>query len=245
MKRTLFLLPLLLFLLAAPTHAAVAHGQTFAVCHTTAVSSQNCTLTSVTTGTNLAGVCSVVWVNSPSGITVSTITWGGTTMPAAGTAVTYSNIGAEMFVLTNPPAGSNETVAVVLSTTETFDFYIACLTFTGVNQTTPVRPSSFVKTSATSGLTSIALTISSNTSDMTASVATNANSATMSNSSSGITFIGNMPAGSRIGSAWDYGAGASSVSDTYTWTGSSAGGGEGFSVQAAAAVTTVTFPVVY
>jgi hypothetical protein len=233
MKKLLLLLPFLFLFIPTSAQAAVAHSQNFTVCHTTAVQTQNCTLTSVTSGTNLIGECTVAWGNAPSGITVSTITWGGTTMPAAGTASTESSVGMEQFVLGNPPSGSNETVAVGLSATETDDFYIACLTFTGGNTTTPVLTGSFTKTSATSGLTAINLTITCNSTGMTTSAAVNANSATMANSGSGITFIGNFPAGSRIGGAWDYGAGASSVTDDYTWTGASGAAGSGFCIQAA------------
>ncbi len=114
--------------------------------HSTGTSySQNFT---VTAGTNLAAVAFVGWDDNggnKTGLTV-TCTLGGASMTAVGTVVNGGSGGydywEQAFILTNPTTGASVTLACT-ATSGAYEINANVATFTGVNQTTPVRPNTY------------------------------------------------------------------------------------------------------
>jgi hypothetical protein len=190
-------------------------------CTTTANTTLGCNI-SVTSGTHEILVCSVSWGNSPSGITVTSMTdysaasEGGSSqaMTSAGAAATQGSSGIQDFYVVAPYTGSTS-VQVVLSTTETHDIFLGCFYATGVNQTTPIQASTY-QTTSSSTTSTLSLTITSATGNL---VHTSLMNASGNSNSTNQTLIYNETAGTRIGFGTDYAAGASSVTDTWTLTG--------------------------
>ena len=190
-----------------PTVAFSVNGGTG---HTTNASSLTFSLSGISSGTHLIGIVHVGWGNSPTAISVSGVTWGGVAMTSAGAAATTANsAGTQIFYLANPSTGS-PSIVVTLSGTETFDIWADGITYTGVNQTTPVRSGTYATNSTTSG-NPLAITVSSQVGDKT-------NSSTIDElgvQTSSQTQRTNGTTGSRTGFGSDDAAGATTV--THSW----------------------------
>lgn len=104
------------------------------------------------------------------GMSVTGVTYGGQAMTACGPAShnSTSHDYAEVWYLVNPPTGSN-TLAITVSGTIT-DIYRNLVSFTGVNQTTPVRPGTYfnhTNAQVFDGSSLYSLAVSSNANDLT------------------------------------------------------------------------------
>lgn len=142
---------------------------------------------------------------------ITGVTYGGSSMTSCGAASTNatSNSHTQGFYLINPPTGSN-TLAVT-GNANVAELYVNLISFTGVDQTTPVRPGTYATSSGNS--TSPSLVISSNANDLTLSIV-NAGPVSLSSTnqtSDGISTAGNNAAGS------DH-ATTAAASVTHTWT---------------------------
>src|SRR5438128_11903021 len=109
-----------------------------------------------TSGTNKVLVVGVSWANAITR-TVTSVTYAGSTMTSAGSAVNAGNAGAEIFYLVAPAVGSN-TVSVTLSGSAN-SLVGGAVTLTGVNQTTPLG----IFASATGSSITPSVTVTSNT----------------------------------------------------------------------------------
>jgi hypothetical protein len=122
-------------------------------------------------GSNTVAFACVTWSDA-AGISVSSITYNGNAMTAAGPASYNAQDGpdypyAQVFYLANPPTGWND-LTVTFNTSAT-DIYTNLISFDNVDQTTPIRPGTYqnpINQSSTSGGT-YSMTISSNPSDLT------------------------------------------------------------------------------
>ena len=207
-------------------------------CHTTAAASLTCNPGTITSVSNMLAVVDVGLGNSPAATTVSSVTWcsstgGGGTCTAmnavhAITCQAANTLCTQQFTLAAPATGTTSFV-ITLSGTETFDIWVEASTYSGVNQTTPVRASSFGSCANTS-TTSCAITMTSATGDLTTSVVIAVWSGTYSTTQTLI--ILDDTHGSRTGFALDYATGASSVTSTWSTTGgAAANAGCGFSIE--------------
>jgi hypothetical protein len=197
--------------------------------HTTAAASLTYSLSGIGSGTHLMGIVYVQWGNSPNANTVSSVTWAGVTMTAAGAAscTTSSSNCAEIFYLAAPGTGS-PSIVVTMATTETYDIWSTGATFTGVNQTTPVRSGTYTTSAVTSSL-SVSLTITSQVGDMTTSAVISEDGTVSTNQ----TVINNSTTGSaRTVAGSDYAVGAASITDTWTGGSTTHMGACGFSLAA-------------
>jgi hypothetical protein len=192
-------------------------------CHTTNASSLICNLTGIVSGTNLAGIAHAAWGNSTGSITMSSVSWcsapngGGTcaAMSPAAVATCYQNDCGQIFTLANPATGT-PSIVFTLSATETYDIFGDGFTATNVNQSTPIRSGSC--SGVTNNMVSpLTLTIASEPGDMITSIFYNQTGSQTTNQ----TLLSSNGSGARLGFGTDYGAGASSVSDT--WTGGTSG----------------------
>jgi hypothetical protein len=176
----------------------------------TASGSASIAFTVNTGGSNVVAFC-ILAFGTTVGAAITGVTYGGQAMtscgaPEAGTAV---NLNVQAFYLVNPPTGSN-TLAV---TGNTFvgEIYANLVAFQGVNQSTPVRPSTYQGTNQATG-TTITLTITSSTLDLTLSVVSAFNGTTSTNQTSdGMTNAGATSCGSDHATT-----AASSITDTWT-----------------------------
>lgn len=119
-------------------------------------------------GSNLCAFACLAWDNT-AGLSISSVTYGGVTMTSCGAVDNNGTIFSQVFYLVNPPTGSNSLV-VTLSGTPA-DLYFDLVSFTGVDQTTPVRPATYTTGAGTAqaGTTSYSLVISSDANDLTLS----------------------------------------------------------------------------
>lgn len=133
----------------------------------------------------------------------------------------------QIFTLANPTTGS-PSIVVTMASTETYDIWADGVTFTNVNQTTPVRSGTYTTNSTTSS-TTLTLTITSQVGDMTTTSEIGEDGQITTNQ----TLINNATAGSQhtvYGS--DYAAGAATVTDTGTSGSATHAGSAGFSLAA-------------
>src|SRR5438876_1626661 len=113
-----------------------------------------------TSGTNRLLVVGVSWAAS-SALTVSSVTYGVQTMTSIGSAVNGTNAGMQLFYLPEsllPASGTADNVTVNMSSSAS-ELVGGSITFTGVNQTTPVG----IFASATGSSTAASVTVPSNT----------------------------------------------------------------------------------
>src|SRR2546422_5947538 len=118
---------------SAATNPAVTVGETSAGVENDAQSSLSFLHT--TSGTNRLLVVGVTQKNSPPR-SVSTVTDAGQAMTSAGSAVNASGAGAHIYYLVAPPTGLNTVVATLSGSASGMS--VGAVTFTGVNQMTPV-----------------------------------------------------------------------------------------------------------
>ena len=100
--------------------------------------------------------------------TATVVTYGGNVMTSAGTAANNAttNSFTELFYLVNPPTGSNTlSVTVTAIGASGSDIYMNLVSFTGVNQTTPERSSTYG--TATANSANPQLVVTSNSNDLT------------------------------------------------------------------------------
>jgi hypothetical protein len=231
--RLRFLLPLLF---SACAWGAVAFNNTNTPANVTGTSYSHAF--SVTAGgSNIAAFACINPLGTPS-LTITSITYGGSSMTSVGAAQGAGTGGASVlqcFVLVNPPTGSN---------TLAFTCSVGCVSatanlvsYTGVNQSTPVRSGTYASTNCSSSCSTISLTITSNTADLTMSAVSGGNGipniSSTNQTSDGILNSASEGFGSDHATTP-----ASSV--THTWTMSSGSGVPpmvGFSIQAASAVS--------
>jgi len=101
---------------------------------------------------------------------VTSITYGGRTMTPC-SSVLYSSAGLNIqaFYLVNPPTGLN--TLVVTCSAAVAEIYANIVSFSNVNQTTPMRPSTYQTQIGTAeNPSSVTMTISSATTDLTLSI---------------------------------------------------------------------------
>jgi hypothetical protein len=180
---------------------------------------------------NLTAFAAVAFDNTAGGA-ITSVTYGGQAMTSCGTAADNSSNNAfcQLFYLANPPTGSN--ALVVTGNAQVNEIYANVVSFSGVNQTTPVRSGSYQTNTSAAGTAT--LTISSNANDLTLSVinggATSLTSGDFS-TNSGTAFDGDNNAGTFCGASGHSTTGASSV--THSWTSAAAFAIAGLSVMAA------------
>lgn len=199
---------------------------------------------SVTAGpSNLVALAAITW-NGDGQTGTAAATYGGNAMTSCGaksTAGTSGGAGMQWFYLVNPPTGSN-TLAITISggTPGVTEIYANLVSYSGVDQATPVRPGSYFATvsSAAAG-TTFTSAINSNASDLTVSA--------MSDDTGLVGTNQTQDWSNTTGVMEQYGdhstTPASSVTDTWTFI---AGGANfvwvGFSLQAAAAASGTVCP---
>lgn len=172
---------------------------------------------------------------TPNAGAINTITYGGNTMTSAGTRQvtgTGTAAWASVWYLINPPTGSN-TLAITGNGSVT-QIITNLISFSGVDQTTPVRVGTYQGTNANSSAT-ISQTITSAVTDLTFSTTVAGSSApslnTSNQTSDGISNSGAEAAGSDHATT-----AAASVTHTWTYSASSASPAMiGFSIAAAVA----------
>jgi hypothetical protein len=127
---------LVYFAFSVPALAQVAFNNAGTMHNST--SSPYSVAMSVTAGpSNLAAFACVAWdIASPSATSISSVTYGGQAMTAAGAVAATNNNYANIYYLVNPPTGSNN---LVVTWSGAAEIYTDLLSFSGVNQTTPVR----------------------------------------------------------------------------------------------------------
>jgi hypothetical protein len=149
------------------------------ICHTTNSATLTCNLTGITSISNMLGVAAIGYGNSPASVTITSVTWcsaasgGGTciAMSAAGALICNgTNLVCTAGYVLAAPATGTPSIVLTLSTTETEDLWIEGVTFSGANQTTPVRSGSY-QTAGGSNAASKSITITGQTGDMDFSVA--------------------------------------------------------------------------
>lgn len=191
-------------------------------------------------GSNIVALAAISWNGTATGA-VTAITYGGQAMTSCGTASTAGTSGGaglQWFYLVNPPTGSN-TLAATVSNTPT-EIYADVISFTGVDQTTPVRTGSYNRTvSSTSVGTTFTNVIQSNANDITVTAVMDDTGISSTNQTQRWS--------NTTGVMEQYGdtgtTPAASITHTWTFAGSSAGFVyAGFSVQAAAAATVADNP---
>jgi hypothetical protein len=173
-------------------------------------------LSGITSGTNLVGVVDVGASCSGSGCQpfTMTVSWGGDSMTAAGTAGCesyFSSYGTcvQQFVLPNPPTGT-PTILVTTSATA-FSITADGWTANNVNQTTPVRSGSWGCNTTSSA--SMVLAVPGSVGDLTTTAAGDYGDVYSTNQ----TLIMNNES-AHLGLASDYASLASGSSVTHTWS---------------------------
>lgn len=124
-------------------------------------------------GQNLGAFAGMTWDGDGQTGTM-VCTYGGQSMTAGGTKSTVGTnggMGLQWFYLTNPPTGSN-TLACTVSggTPGVTEIYANLISFTGVNQATPIRSGSYQFTvSSTAATNTFTAAINSSVNDQTVS----------------------------------------------------------------------------
>lgn len=191
---------------------------------------------SVTAGSNLCALAMVCW-DKITGLSITSITYGGVAMTACGAAVNdaTSFCYSQIFYLTTSgglPTGSN--TLAISATTGTNEIYANIISFTGVHQTTPVRPATY--TSNTSQLAALSLTITSATTDLTV---TCQNGGPSGPGTTNQTEDSNSTFGSYSAAHDHCTTPSSSVTHTWTLGGNGSHSAAGFSIQPPAAGGTI------
>lgn len=194
-------------------------------------------------GSNLCAFACLAY-DARSGQSISGVTYGGVAMTSCGAAShdTTSHDYSEVWYLVNPPTGSNTLAVTVAGGLD--DIYRNLVSYTGVDQTTPVRAGTyFNKTGSivTDGSGNLSQTVTSAVGDLTLTCV-NGGASNNITVAAGQTRRGNSAAGNRS-FAHDDKTGAASV--THTWSGGGAGvhcSMMGFSIMAAGAAAATTPP---
>lgn len=228
----------ILGLLASPSWGAVAFLNT----NTAAFSNTGGPLLSTNmdvtaTGSNRACFAVFAWDGALSSDNIASVTYGGQAMTSCGASA--SNPGGafkfvKWFYLVNPPTGTNTLAATVTAADEIYGNLIC---FTGVDQTTPVRPGTYQNTTnAAIAANAATLTITSNANDISVSGITEAEGTTGTNQTNTTTQTsGNLELFADRATTP-----ASSVA--HTWSYSASGGSYamvGFSIQEVQAAATL------
>jgi hypothetical protein len=201
---------------------------------------------SVTGGGSNTVAFATVWVDEGSGAAGTTFnvtaTYGGQAMTSAGATsydYNYAPLSSQVFYLVNPPTGTNTLVVNATASSGTIQEVVANLvSYSGVNQTTPVRPGTYQTLHSLNGST---------VGSFTATLASNANDITLGTVEATFTFAS--PASNQAVDATAsvyYKVGsdhatirAASVADTWSFTNAYAFYAyAGFSIQAASVVST-------
>jgi len=181
-------------------------------------------------GSNIVAFACVAWDGNTTA-TVTAITYGGDAMTSCGAKATNGNSSGfctQIFYRIAPKTGSN-TLAITLSAAS--EVYANLVSFTGVDQTTPVRPSTYQNTISQNNVNPFTMTISSNTSDLTMSIISDDTGGTSTNQ----TLDGSNTSG-LIEMLHDHATtAASSITDTWSFAGAANIAMCGFSIQAASA----------
>src|ERR1039457_5250171 len=110
-------------------------------------------------GSNLAAFAVVCYVQT-GGVGIASVTYGGIAMTSCGPAQTNGGLACvQIFYLTTAGGlltGSN--TLVVTGDANTAAMYVNVVSFTGVNQTTPVRPGTFNNSTGTNLSPSLTIT---------------------------------------------------------------------------------------
>lgn len=188
-------------------------------------------------GQNVCAVARAVLVGAS--LTGATATYAGVSMNLLTSAIIDTTANAfvmVMFYLVAPATGSNTLTITRTGAGTPSDIYADLTSYTGVDQTTPVRPGSISTSDLAASLATIPLTIASATGDMTTTVATNGGGQTVSSTTA-------TPVASTIRTTNNNGTtcmgsddapGATSVVHTWTFGGATtARAVMGFSLQAA------------
>jgi hypothetical protein len=202
---------------------------------------------SATAGSNLCARVDIAIGKDTGAPAISgNVTYNSVAMTAAGTAIVDSTAKAlaAIYVLTAPSTGAN-TLAFSIANGPATTIYADLITYTGVDQTTPVRAGSYNSSDTPASGSTVTLTITSQTNDMTCTCASvgggnqnlgsGTNKTVRNNDTAGATCIGT-----------DDAAGA--ASNTHTWTMSGSDTGRiicGFSIAAAGgAAAQVPYPFI-
>lgn len=179
-------------------------------------SSFSASMTVNTGGANVAAVARVNVEANTGAPTLGTVTYGGAAMTSVGTppiATTTSNVA--LYTLASPATGSN-TLAWTVSNGPAASLFADLTAYQGVNQTTPARSGSYNSLSDTTTSTTASLVITSQTGDMTTTVASCADG------SSGIASTNqtqrNIDNSGTFSFGTDDAAGAATVTHTWTWS---------------------------
>ena len=145
--------------LSTGTSAITVVGAAASSNSTQTASSLSYSYNSGTTGTNRILMVGISYRNSTSQ-TVSTVTYGGQTMTQVGTTATATSGSGRMYIyrLLNPPTGAN-TLAVTWSAALTYGAVVGAVTYSGVDQTTPLG----AYASGTSTTSTISVAVASGT----------------------------------------------------------------------------------
>jgi hypothetical protein len=163
------------------------------------------------------------------------VTYAGTNMTSAGAALVdtqFNGATVHLYTLVNPATGSNTlagTASVACNIT------VDLIAYTGVNQTTPVRASSYTtQDNGATSQTTCTITVPSQTGDMTNSCAGSASTSQALNSTNHTQRNIDNSIASSYGT--DDAVASGNVTHTWTWAGAEAGKlCAGFSIAAAAA----------
>src|SRR5436309_684242 len=192
---------------SAATNPAVTVGETSAGVENDAQSSLSFLHT--TSGTNRLLVVGVTQKNSPVR-SVSSVTYAGQAMTSAGSAVNASGAGAHIYYLVAPPTGPNTVVATLSGSASGMS--VGAVTFTGVNQTTPVGTFA----SATGSGTAASVTVTSNSGEIVVDTVSSASSSTQT-PGAGQTLQWTSP-GTQGGDRGSISTEAGASAVTMTWT---------------------------
>jgi hypothetical protein len=193
---------------------------------------------SVTAGqSNLAAVARIIisGATGASGIS-GQVTYNSVNMTAAGAFQGDARSGgAVLYALGGSATGSN-TLAFSITNGPASTIYADLTSYFNVNQSTPVRPSSFTSAFLTTSASTIAATVNSATGDMTTTCASDSSGATTVSSTNQTQR--NIDNGGHTSFGSDDAAGAATV--THTWTLAANSTGRliaGFSIQQVSAAT--------
>jgi len=225
--------------LTTGTSAITVVGAAASANSTQTASSLSYSYNSGTTGTNRILMVGISYRNSTSQ-TVSTtgVTYGGQTMTQVGTTATATSGSGRMYIyrLLNPPTGAN-TLAVTWSAALTFGAVVGAVTYSGVDQTTPLG----TYASGTSTTASVSVAVASGTGQTVFGVVDGRSTAAFTPTG----LWSARPFTNTAGAAQSSTAGTATV--TLTWTGTGTGSSlrscaGGVSLKpATAASTPVTF----
>lgn len=202
---------ILLMVLCLPAWAAVAvnNAGTMSQTATTGITFAF----TVTAGSNVVLIVSLAYDGASAAIT--SVTYNSVAMSSCPAAAAGNNSHAQIWYLANPAQGVADNV-VVTGNANVAEIYYGAVSFTGADQTNPIR--SGTCNTATGTSLHPAVTVTSNANDMTTTVVEGGTSA--SNSGTNQTLISNANGGSRSG-GYDREncvSGSCGTSVTHTWT---------------------------